>query len=94
MTKELTYEDGWQLIETAPMTQDDILVSGWYFPENDDHNSGYLNQWDNAPLEEIRKRYQCIASMLDTSWGRRCVGHRNGPRNVTHWRPLPADPVD
>lgn len=82
MTDEPKYEDGWRPIETAPKTQDDILVCGWHY--------------EFGEYGEVlsRVRYICISSMLDDAYGRRCVGHRNGPKHVTHYRPMPDFPED
>ncbi|SFM96914.1 hypothetical protein [Methylobacterium pseudosasicola] len=83
---------GWRPIETAPMTTDPILVAGLVFAD-DDWNSGYLGFWRDAPAHKARERYSCIGYMVQPASGHRCVGHRNGPINVTHWMPLPDPPA-
>ncbi|WP_205836087.1 MazG-like family protein [Methylobacterium brachiatum] len=84
---------GWQPITTAPMTTDPILITGWAFAD-DDWNSGYVGYWRDAPAHKAKERYQCIGYMVQPASGHRCVGHRNGPVNVTHWMPLPPAPCD
>lgn len=82
----------WLPITTAPMTMDPILVTGWVFAD-DDWNSGYVGYWRDAPAHKAKERYQCIGYMVQPASGHRCVEHRNGPVNVTHWMPLPAPPA-
>jgi hypothetical protein len=83
---------GWRPIETAPMATDPILVAALVFAD-DDWNSGYLGFWRDAPAHKARERYFCIGYMAQPASGHRCVGHRNGPVNVTHWMPLPELPA-
>lgn len=84
---------GWQPISSAPLTTDPILVSGWVFAD-DDWNSGYVGYWRDAPAHKAKERHYCIGYMVQPASGHRCVGHRNGPVNITHWMPLPPAPCD